>query len=112
MRLGLLIFFLLGCAPSITLAQTSTLQDIADTLETLPEIVIYPAKEIVTLDPERPTAGAAAVLGDRILAVGSLDQLRAAAGKQPYTVNTLFADKVIVPGFIASTITPYSLRSP
>ncbi|WP_418258916.1 amidohydrolase [Haliea sp. E17] len=97
----MLIFFLLGCAPSITLAQTSTLQDIADTLETLPEIVIYPAKEIVTLDPQRPTAGAAAVLGDRILAVGSLDQLRAAAGKQPYTVNTLFADKVIVPGFIA-----------
>jgi len=100
-RLRKSIFFLLGCATTVALAQTVTLQDIVDTLETLPEIVIYPAKEIVTLDPEKPTVEAVAVLGDRILAVGSLDQLKVAAGKQPYTVNAIFADKVIVPGFIA-----------
>ena len=42
-----------------------------------------------------------AVVGDRILAVGSLDELKAAAGKQPYTVDTTFANQVIVPGLIA-----------
>jgi hypothetical protein len=44
--------------------------------------VIYSAKEIVTLDPARPSVAAVAVAGDRILATGSLDQ-------------------VIVPGLIA-----------
>jgi predicted amidohydrolase YtcJ len=77
------------------------LQDIAKAMQALPQIVIYHAKEIVTLDPEKPTVEAVAVVGDRILATGSLDELEAASGKQPYTVDTTFADKVIVPGFIA-----------
>ncbi len=82
-------------------AEQPSLQDIAKATQTLPQIVIYQAKEIVTLDPEKPTAQAVAVVGDRILAVGSVDDLKAAAGKQPYTVNTTFANQVIVPGFIA-----------
>jgi len=83
------------------MSETSTLQDIAKIMETLPEVVIYPAKEIVTLDPDKPKANAVAVVGERILAVGSLGQLKAAAGKQPYTVSNVFANQVIVPGFIA-----------
>jgi predicted amidohydrolase YtcJ len=83
------------------MAQTVTLQDIGDSMDSLPEIVIYPARGIVTLNPDKPTANAVAVVGDRILAVGSLDELKTAAGKQPYTVKTTFADKVIVPGLIA-----------
>jgi len=82
-------------------AEEATLQDIAKAMQALPQIVIYQAREIVTLDPKKPTVQAVAVVGNRILATGSLDQLKAAAGKQPYTVNTTFADKVIVPGFIA-----------
>src|SRR5512147_2913137 len=82
-------------------AEGASLQDIAKAAQSLPQIVIYPAREIVTLDPEKPTAQAVAVVGDRILAVGSLDELKAAAGKQPYTVHTTFANQVIVPGFIA-----------
>lgn len=70
-------------------------------VETLPEIILYPAKEIVTLDPAKPTVQAVAVVGDRILETGSLDELNAAAGKQSYTVNNTFADQIIVPGFIA-----------
>lgn len=97
---------LLGIATSMLIAgvvkaEESTLQDIAKSMQALPQIVIYQAKEVVTLDPEKPTAEAVAVVGDRILATGSLDELKAAAGKQPYTVNTTFADQVIVPGFIA-----------
>jgi hypothetical protein len=82
-------------------AGEASLQDIVKAVQALPQIVIYQAKEIVTLDPANPTAQAVAVVGDRVLAVGKLDELKAAAGKQPYTVNTTFADQVIVPGFIA-----------
>ena len=97
---------LLGIATSMLIAggvtaTESTLQDIAKSMQALPHIVIYQAREIVTLDPEKPTSEAVAVVGDRILATGTLDELKAAAGDQPYTVNTTFADKVIVPGFIA-----------
>ena len=84
-------------------AQTSTsLQDIAKAVVALPAIMIYTAKEIVTLDPARPSAQAVAVVGDRILAVGDARRprrrRRAAAvhGRTP-----TFADQVIVPGFIA-----------
>ena len=100
------VIALLGIASTVIVAsaaaaQKASLQDIAKALRSLPQIVIYQAKEIVTLDSARPTAQAVAVVGDRILAVGSLNELKAAAGKQPYVVETMFADKVIVPGFIA-----------
>jgi predicted amidohydrolase YtcJ len=84
-----------------------SLQDLAAATSGLPEIVIYQAREIVTLDPAKPTAHAVAVVGDRILAVGELDELKAAAGKQPYSVNTTFANQVIVPGFIAQHDHPF-----
>jgi len=81
--------------------QTRPLQDVARPLDILPEAVIYTAKEIVTLDPAKPNVQAVAVVGDRILATGTLDELKQAIGDQPYTVDTTFADQVIVPGFIA-----------
>ena len=83
------------------MAAGPSLQDLAAALQALPPIVIYQAKEVVTLDPAKPTARAVAVVGNRILAVGELDDLKVAAGSQPYTVNTQFAEQVIVPGFIA-----------
>ena len=67
----------------------------------LPGVTIFRAKEIVTLDPDKPSATAVAVLGDRILAVGSVDELKSAAAGQPYVVDETFADKVITPGLIA-----------
>jgi len=82
-------------------AQEASLQDLAKAAPALPQMVIYTAKEIVTLDPAKPTAQAVAVVGDRILATGSLDELKVAAGSQPYSVNATFAEQVIVPGFIA-----------
>ncbi|MBS2211988.1 amidohydrolase [Carboxylicivirga mesophila] len=83
------------------LSQGITLQDIVRETKPLPSVTVYTAKEIVTLDSEKPKATAVAVVGDRILAVGSLEELTAAAGEQPYTVDNTFADKVIVPGLIA-----------
>ncbi len=88
-------------AGHVAMAQSGSLQDLGKTMESLPAFVIYTAKEIVTLDNDLPTAQAVAVVNDRILAVGSLDDLKAAAQEQPYTVNETFANQVIVPGFIA-----------
>ena len=88
------------CSTHGTAAEPS-LQDLSAALQALPPIVIYQAREVVTLDPVKSTARAVAVAGDRILAVGELDDLKAAAGNQPYTVSTQFADQVVVPGFIA-----------
>ena len=43
-------------------------------------IAIFTAKEIVTLDPDKPLARAVAVHGDRIVATGSLAEVKAALG--------------------------------
>jgi hypothetical protein len=38
-----------------------------------PEVLIYTAREIVTLDENRPSVEAVAIEGDRIIATGGLD---------------------------------------
>lgn len=91
----------IGLTVGHVFAQSLTLQDIVRVTEPLPGATIYVAKEVVTLDPNTPRATAVAVVGDRILATGSLDELKMAAGDQPYVIDNTFADKVIVPGFIA-----------
>jgi len=65
-----------------------------------PGATIYVAREIVTLDPEQPSTQAVAVVKDRVLATGSLEELEASIAK-PFTVDRRFADQVIVPGLIA-----------
>ncbi|MDG1874109.1 MAG: amidohydrolase [Mariniblastus sp.] len=84
-------------------SQTSSLQDIGEkaVAKGLPEMVIYTAKEILTLDPLKPKTEAVAVVGDRILATGTLAELKTAAGNQEFTVDETFSDQVMVPGFIA-----------
>lgn len=86
---------------SLLFAQGISLQDIVKTTKPLPKVTIYTAKEIVTLNPNKPNASAVAVSNGRILAVGSLEELKLAAGDQLYEVNNEFKDHVIVPGLIA-----------
>jgi len=61
----------------------------------------------VPLDPDKPSTTAVAVVGDRIPATGRPEELTVAAGDQPYTVDTIFADKVVVPGLIAQRDHPF-----
>ncbi len=83
-------------------AETRSLQDVGSaTWKELPAITIYPAREIITLDPDRPKAEAVAVVGSRILATGPLEELKQAAGDQEFRIDKSFADHVLVPGFIA-----------
>lgn len=53
---------------------------------------------IVTMDPDRPRAEAMAVLGDRIVAVGTREEARAALPAGAATVDA--GDGAVVPGFI------------
>lgn len=58
---------------------------------------VYPARLVRTMDPARPTAEAIAVEGDRVRAVGTLEELR---GYGPHTVDDRYADAVLLPGFV------------
>ncbi|MGI9240747.1 MAG: amidohydrolase, partial [Verrucomicrobiales bacterium] len=93
----------LGCALSPNLsAQSPTLQEVGSaSWKELPAVTIYPAKEIITMDPKKPKTDAVAVIGSRILATGELEELKKAAGGQEFRIDNSFADHVIVPGFLA-----------
>ncbi len=67
---------------------------------------ILTARKILTMEPERPTATAVAIAGGRIVEVGSLDEVRAAVGTRRFEIDTSFADKVLVPGFVDPHIHP------
>lgn len=62
----------------------------------MPETLIHVAP-ILTMDPERPAADAFAVTGDQIVAVGSLDEVRAAI---PHAAREEILDGVVLPGLI------------
>jgi predicted amidohydrolase YtcJ len=97
----ILLLLSMCCWFSCALAvESTTLQDVAGNLSSLPQMTIYPAKEIITLDPAKPRAEALAVVDDRILAVGTLAELKKAAGQQTYVIDPVLEHQVVVPGFI------------
>ncbi len=61
---------------------------------------------IVTMDPARPRATALAIWGDRILEVGSTEEIRRLAG--PLTKRIDLGRKTVVPGFIDAHSHPAS----
>ena len=61
------------------------------------EIVVYPARRVVTLDPGQPAVEAVAVRDRRVLAAGTLDECRSWGA---HTVDDRFRDLVLVPGMI------------
>ena len=102
--IGLALTMLAMALTRPALSQAVTLQELAKAAEEVgapQDLVIYVAREIITLDPATPSGQAVAVRGDRIVGVGSLDELKQAAGTNAYTVDSTFADQVIVPGLIA-----------
>ena len=64
------------------------------------------ARRILTMDPERPEATAVAIASGRIVALGSLDDVRAALSDRAFELDTTFRDHVLVPGFIDPHIHP------
>jgi len=70
------------------------------------DIVVYTAQKIITMDESTPEATAVAVADGRIIAVGSLEQVREQLGNQSYDVVDTFEDKVLTPGFIDNHLHP------
>jgi predicted amidohydrolase YtcJ len=69
-------------------------------------VTIFTAKTVITMERGAPRAAAVAVAGKRILAVGSLDEVKAAIGTRPHTVDETFAGKIMVPGLIDQHLHP------
>ncbi len=61
------------------------------------ETVIYPARRVITMNPAHPTTEAVAVRGDRVLGVGSVEELSAWGD---HRMDTTFEDLVLTPGFV------------
>lgn len=69
-------------------------------------ITVFTAKKIITMERGNPEATAVAVSGKRIVAVGSLSEVKAALGDRPYTVDETFQSKVVLPGLIDQHLHP------
>jgi predicted amidohydrolase YtcJ len=67
---------------------------------------LYPARRVITMDPERPFAEAVAVGAGRILAVGTRDEVEEVLRDRVFTLDDRFADKVVLPGFIEPHLHP------
>lgn len=64
------------------------------------QTVIYAARKIITMAPNRPEATHVAVRDSRVLAVGSLAEVSGWADPGQFRLDETFADKVLLPGFV------------
>jgi predicted amidohydrolase YtcJ len=94
--LGLAVSLLAACTPAADEAPSE-----ADA-----EVILYTAGQVVTMEPDRPEATAVAVEGDRIVAVGSLDEVEAALDGRSFVVDRTFDGKTILPGFVDPHLHP------
>lgn len=69
-------------------------------------VTVFLAAKIVTMEAANPTAEAVAIAGKRIVAVGRLDEVKAALGDQPYQLDETFKARVVMPGFIDQHLHP------
>src|SRR6185436_16076700 len=93
-RAGILPLFVL-LASSAAFAQPST----------APSIILTGGK-IFTNDPAKPAATALAIRGDRILAVGTNEEILALAAGSPNTLHIKLDRRVVVPGINDAHIHP------
>src|SRR5438128_9089012 len=91
MRRKLSIFILL-----ITATMATNFRTHADDKRLAPDIVIINAN-LHTMDPSRPIAQAVAILGNRIVAVGSSEEMQKLAGSQTRVIDA--QGQLVLPGF-------------
>jgi predicted amidohydrolase YtcJ len=68
--------------------------------------MIICAAQIITMDPTRPTAKAVAVRGDRIVGVGSLEELQSEFADVGFELDERFAGSVLIAGLIDQHLHP------
>ncbi len=105
-RLGIILQVLsLVAAGSAFAQQTPSLQDLGGLTSKSGVTTIYVAREFLTIDPKQPRAEAVAVRDGRFVAVGTLDKVKEAAGKDA-KIDRTFADKVVIAGFVEQHVHP------
>ena len=105
---GLLAVSISSLFTSPAHAEGATLQELSKkAFSHAPEVTIYTAKKFITMDPNNPEATAVAVVGTKILAVGSLEELKNMSKGQPYKVDDTFKDKIVTAGFISQHLHPF-----
>lgn len=70
------------------------------------EVIIFPAKRVITMEPSQESAQAVAISGKRIVGAGTVNQLKMLAGDRPVRIDNSFTDKIIMPGFIDQHLHP------
>ncbi len=78
---------------------------------TVAATTLFPARRVITMEPNSPDATAVAISGDRIVAVGSLAELRDGGDGgvlADAVVDETFADAVVCAGFIDQHLHPSS----
>ena len=76
------------------------------------DIIIYPAKRVITMDPENPEATAVAVKDGRILGIGDADNLMHCIKNSVFgaaEIDTQFQNKILMPGLVDAHTHPSSL---
>ena len=86
---------------SRAMSQVSSLSEMGGAILNFSAITVFTAREVITLDPENPSATAIAVEDGRIVAAGTLDEVQSLLGDLSYDLDRTFEDHVVVPGFIA-----------
>lgn len=86
-------------------SKSLTLQDISAATTMPSSTTIYVAREILTMDPAKPRAEALAVRDGRFVSVGTRTEVEAEAGTGA-RVDTTFADKVVMAGFVEQHVHP------
>ena len=67
---------------------------------------VFPARRVITMEPSRPDATAVSISGDRIVAVGSFEELRERSDLMGTVIDETFAHAVVCPGFIEQHLHP------
>ncbi len=70
---------------------------------TIAATTVFPARRVITMEPNTPEATAVTVSGDRVVAVGSFAELRDNGDTR---VDETFADAIVCPGFIDQHLHP------
>jgi hypothetical protein len=95
-----------SASPVALMAGEGSLQDLGTTLQPPPGITIYTARRVITMTGDGSEADAVAVVGTRVLATGTEEDLLRLAGTQPVTIDRRFADNVLIAGLIDQHVHP------
>ena len=71
-----------------------------------PQATIFIAKQIISMEQDRSVSTAVAVAGDKIIALGNLESIKAELAGYELKLDQQFADKVILPGLIENHLHP------